>query len=130
MFDQEDIIIVGDGFFGPLTLVYDIPTAPNENWQGYSVWLMEGERWKVGSLDGREATHVDFIDVLGNITALYIRGEFRGTTDDHGGLDNVYLTRPAVVGPDTPEPSTLILFTLAAVGISSRRFLAAAGRRP
>jgi hypothetical protein len=56
-------------------------------WTSYSVPL-SASGWKRDSLTGAAATADDFTKVLGDLTALWIRGEFN-TGPDTGFLDNV-----------------------------------------
>jgi len=83
-FDDVDVKLVGGG----VTLVYDTPENPvGEQWTTYTVRL-EAADWKVDSLTGAAATAADMEKVLGDTTALWIRGEFN-TGPDTGFLDNV-----------------------------------------
>lgn len=86
-FDSPDVVLTGAG----MTLVFDTPQNPGTDWTGYSISLIEGAGWKVGSLSGTAATRADLLAVLGDLDSLHIRGEFVSGADT-GGLDNVSLT--------------------------------------
>jgi hypothetical protein len=72
-----------------LSLAYDCSPDPSTAWTTFEVPLTE-EGWTVETLGGQAATKVQFEQVLANITALRIRGEY-SVGDDTGMLDNVYL---------------------------------------
>lgn len=74
---------------GNLSLVYDCSPDPSTAWTTYEVPFAE-TGWKVDNLAGAAATKEQFQQVLANITALRIRGEYN-TGEDTGMLDNVYL---------------------------------------
>lgn len=107
-FDAADVVLTGGG----LTLVYDTAANPgNGVWTHYDV-LLTGSGWKVGTLGGAAATDEQMKTVLGSLTALRIRSEFR-TGADTGALDNVVL-------PTIPEPGTAALALLGLFGIGAR----------
>lgn len=84
-FDDVDVKLEGGG----VTLVFDTPNNPvGDTWTSYVVPLKASAGWQVGSLTGTAATDADLTKVLGNTTALWIRGEFN-TGPDTGMLDNV-----------------------------------------
>jgi hypothetical protein len=87
-FDSPDVVLVSDD----ITLTYDTERNPSTDWTHYRVALRADGGWKQGDLQGLDATESDIRDVLGDLTALRIRGEFR-TGADTGGLDNVVLNR-------------------------------------
>jgi hypothetical protein len=94
-FDDEDVVLQGAG----LTLVYDTsPNPANGAWTSYSVPLSSGA-WRVNTLVGSLATAEQFASVLGDLTALQIRAEYR-SGPDIGSLDNVILV---------PEPGSYLL---------------------
>lgn len=114
-FDNSDVILIGGG----LTLVFEFDYNPGTDWTGYSVTLAGGTGWRVGDALGAEADATDFATVLGNLTALYIRGEYRNVSAfDNSRLDNVFLTAAPV-----PEPASaaLLLAGLALTGVAARR---------
>lgn len=86
-FDYEDIIIMGGG----LTIVYDTALNPDTDWTHYSVSMDTSSDWRIDALAGTVATQQQIDQVLADITAIRIRGEFISGSDT-GGLDNVILT--------------------------------------
>lgn len=87
VFEQEDVVLVGDG----LSLVFDINSVPGAAWFEYRITLHE-TGWRIGSLTGPNATPAQMRAVLASLTALYIRGEFRNNLDDTSFLDTVRMT--------------------------------------
>jgi hypothetical protein len=69
--------------------------------------------WHLGTSGGAPATASDFSDVLSNLTGLFIRGEYSTGLVETPGLDNARLIGVSAV----PEPSSLGLMAIAAVGI-------------
>jgi hypothetical protein len=57
---------------------------------------------------------VDFGNVLGNLSGLFIRGEYTTGLIETPGLDNVNL---AGVTAPVPEPSTLAMLAIAGVTV-------------
>lgn len=82
----DDVQLAGAG----ITLAYDCTPAPGVTWTTYTVPLSE-VGWKVNSLKGVAATRAQFEKVLGDLTRLRIRGEFKNGLNDTAWLDNVYL---------------------------------------
>jgi len=112
LFESSDVVISGGG----LALHVELSPVPDgTTWTAYAVRLDPSAGWKVGSLAGAAATGAQLQSVLGNITALRIRGEFI-TGSDNGDLDNVVLTA-------VPEPRAYVLLA-AGLGL-----VAWAGRR-
>ena len=92
-----DVILKGNG----LTLVYNTPNNPNATtWTSYSVPLSVSSTavWRLNSTAASSplATSAQLQSVLSNISALWIRGEFRGGPEN-SRIDNVTLI---------PEPAT------------------------
>lgn len=114
-FDNSDILMTGGG----LTLSYEFDYNPGTDWTAYAVDLAPSAGWRVGSRTGDAASAADFATVLGDLTALHIRGEYRNVaSSDNSRLDNVFL----VAGP-VPEPATLAMMAggLALLGVAARR---------
>jgi len=90
-FDNVEVYLRGGG----ITLTYET-SHPSTGWTPYSITLTESGGW----LDGGAApTQARMKLVLGDITDIQIRGEFRSGADT-GSLDNVVMT---------PEPTVLVL---------------------
>ena len=84
-----------------------------------SFLLSPSAQWHVNTTTGATATTADFQTVFGNLTGLYIRGEY-ASGPDNTGLDNVRLV---------PEPGTWALVITAGAalaGLARRRRRAAA----
>ena len=82
-FDADDVLLTGGGLTARLTVSPNPATA----WTHYSVTLSETAGWIV---NGAPATQANMRTVLGNLTDLRIRAEYR-TGADTDGLDNVKL---------------------------------------
>ncbi|MBO0947776.1 hypothetical protein J2I46_04235 [Fibrella sp. HMF5405] len=80
----SDDVVMSDGV---ITLTYNTSCNPSTTWTAYSVKLDELSGWKN---EKKAATKADIQQVLGHLTSLKIRGEFR-FGPDRGGLDNVSL---------------------------------------
>jgi hypothetical protein len=96
------------------------PVPQSVAWTSYAVPLSEAGGWK--HVSGAAATAPQIHNVLGNLTALRIRGEFI-SGPDNGDLDNVVMAA-------IPEPQAYMLFGagLGAVAwIARRRTRRAAG---
>ncbi len=81
----SDVVLVGDN---NVTLVYGLMEDPTTAWTPYTVPLSQAG-WKVGTLDGLDASAEQLLSVLSNLKALQIRGEFDQAAGDGTGLDNV-----------------------------------------
>jgi uncharacterized RDD family membrane protein YckC len=88
-YDTADIILQGAGE----TLVIQVGRTVPDAWTRVGVRLDEAAGWKVDSSDGQPASRQQLRLVLGDLTALWIRGDkFSNYCDcDQGGLDNVQL---------------------------------------
>ncbi|NBC32836.1 MAG: hypothetical protein GVY13_09205 [Alphaproteobacteria bacterium] len=87
--DFTDVVLIGDGRL----LAFDTATNPGTDWTSYEIELSADAGWRVGSIDGPAATPELFATVMGNLTALGIRGEY-SVGADTGDLDNVALIPP------------------------------------
>ena len=103
-FNAVDIYLRGAG----LELRYDTASNPGIDWTNYSVLLQEQAGW---TLNGSAPTQAEFLQVLGDVTDLQIRGEYI-PGPDVGGLDNVVFV---------PEPVGLLSLTVAWAGLGLRR---------
>lgn len=90
-FDTNDVVIAGDG----LTLAHDTAVNPAAApaWTNYRVRLRASQFADVTSGTPEPATKRDVQRVLGSITSLQIRAEYR-TGPDTDDLDNVRLLPP------------------------------------
>jgi predicted ribosomally synthesized peptide with SipW-like signal peptide len=93
-FVADDIVLEGAG----TTLVYryDSPAdypAESPAWSEYDIALDASAGWTVGTNAGPAATPTEIASVLGDLTSLRIRGEFRSGADT-GGLDNPRFVAP------------------------------------
>lgn len=114
-YDAADVILIGNG----VALVWEFDYNPAETWTHFSVTLNPSAGWRVGDPLGDHATDDDFHTVLSDLSALYIRGEYRNLTGfDNSGLDNVVLL--AGVVPE-PSPVALLLGGMALIGVAARR---------
>ena len=104
--DQPDVILKG----AALVLVVEAGASPAGTWTCYDVALSEAGGWRINSLAGTVASDAVIATVLGDITSLEIRGEFRDRGGDDAGLDNVMLV---------PAPGSLAM--LGVVGLAATR---------
>lgn len=108
-----DVMLVGGG----LRLLWQAsPTlTPTSSWTTVTAALTPSAQWHVGSTLGALASTSDFNTVLGNLTGIYIRGEF-AFGSDLTGLDNVRFGA-------VPEPSVIALMGagVALIGAAARR---------
>ena len=113
-FNNSDVILDGNG----QSLHFNTSYNPGTTFTAYSLDLTNTGGWRLGSLTGSEPTAGEFADVLGDLTRLRIRGEYRSGPDT-GSLDNVRITGLAVI----PEPAAmpLAIGLLALVGGFRRR---------
>jgi len=84
--------------------------TPTRAWQSVALTFTPSANWRVGSSGGALASAADFQTVLGNLTGIYIRGEY-GSGAENTGIDNVRLIGVSPV----PEPGSLTLIALGLV---------------
>jgi len=99
----------GDGGV-QITCPYDTPAGPNA-WYARSVLLSEADDWTYVDT-GDPVPHDDMVAILGDLEGLAIAAEFMEGLEETSGLDNVFLM---------PEPATLALVGLGAVGLAAAR---------
>ena len=87
-------------------LVFDIEPNPATTWSPRSVTLLASSGWTVTDLSGAAATEQQMQDVLADLAAVCIRGEYRSGSD-RGDLDNVFMLPPSVVLEGTDGWRTL-----------------------
>jgi alkaline phosphatase D len=84
-------------------------SSPNVGvWTSRNISLEPAEWWKS---DNTNPTIAEMKQVLGNLTGLFIRAEYKGGPD-YAYLDNVVLT---------PEPATVALLGLGALSLLRRK---------
>src|SRR5262245_31752267 len=88
--------------------------VPGPPWMSVNLDFVPSTEWHVGTSSGALATAADFGNVLGNLSGLFIRGEYTTGLFESPGLDNVRL---AGVSAPVPEPNTLAMMALAGVTI-------------
>lgn len=114
-YQSTNIMLVGAGT--RLLWRANPDVAPTATWQTVTVQFAPSANWLVGTTAGASATAADFQAVLGNLTGLFIKGEYAFGAEDTG-IDNVRLIGVSAI----PEPSTnaLLLAGIACVfgGIS------------
>ena len=111
-YQPTDVILMGNGE----TLLWksspDI--VPGPAWMSVSLQFAPSSEWHLGTSHGALATAADFGNVLGNLSGLFIRGEFTTGLIETPGLDNVRL---AGLSAAVPEPSTLTMTAIAGVTV-------------
>jgi len=111
-YQPTDVILMGNG----VTLLWksNPDIVPGPSWMSVNLDFVPSTEWHVGTSNGALATAADFGNVLGNLSGLFIRGEYTTGLIESPGLDNVRL---AGVSASVPEPSTLAMMALASVTI-------------
>ena len=111
-YQPTDVILMGNGE----TLLWKSSPniVPGPSWMSVNLDFVPSSEWHVGTSGGALATMADFINVLGNLSGLFIRGEYTTGLVETPGLDNVRL---AGASASVPEPSTLAMMALASVTI-------------
>lgn len=80
---------------GSSTTLYYWLTPEGGSWNQFQIPLV-GSGWKKNSHLGPDATDDDMSNVLGNVTALYIWGDFTGSGSEYSRLDNVFMAEAPV----------------------------------
>jgi hypothetical protein len=114
-YQPTDVILMGNGE----TLLWksNPDIVPGPSWMGVSLDFVPSIDWHVSTSGGALATGSDFANVLANLTGLFIRGEYSTGLVEMPGLDNARLIGVSAV----PEPSSLVLLAIAAVGVVTLR---------
>lgn len=110
--DDADVLI----YNGSSVLAWRAADNPGESWTHVVSTLDVGQGWRMGSHTGAEATAADFASVLGNVTALRIRGEYVNGVVETTGLDNV-----AIAAVPEPESWALLMAGMGFIGLRRRR---------
>jgi len=117
-YQPTDLILIGNGE----TLLWKASPdiVPGPSWTSVSVGFVPSSGWHVGTSGGALATASDFANVLGDLTGLFIRGEFTTGLVESPGLDNVRLV--GVAAP-VPEPGSLVLLCTGLVTVGGVRWM-------
>ena len=113
-YQPTNVILMGNGE----TLLWksNPDIVPGPAWTNVNLDFTPSPEWHVGTSNGALATAADFGNVLGNLSGLFIRGEFTTGLIETPGLDNVRL---AGVSAPVPEPSTLAIMALAGITVAT-----------
>jgi hypothetical protein len=111
-YQPTDVILMGHGE----TLLWksNPDIVPGPSWMSVNLDFVPSSEWHVGTSGGALSTVADFSNVLGNLSGLFIRGEYTTGLVETPGLDNVRLVGASA---SVPEPSTLAMMALASVTI-------------
>jgi hypothetical protein len=108
-YQPTDVILMGNGE----TLLWksNPDIVPGPSWTSVNLDFVPSTDWHVGTSNGALATLADFASALGNLSGLFIRGEYTTGLIETPGLDNVRLAGSTAV----PEPSTLTMSVIAVI---------------
>ncbi len=111
-YQPTDVILMGNGE----TLLWksNPDIVPGNSWSSVNLDFVPSTEWHVETSNGALATASDFGNVLGNLSGLFIRGEYTTGLVETPGLDNVRLVGAA---GSVPEPSTLVMMAIAGVTV-------------
>jgi Laminin B (Domain IV)/PEP-CTERM motif len=113
-YQPTDVILMGNG---ETLLFKSSPNiVPGPSWTSVNLAFAPSSEWHVSTSNGALATAADFNNVLGNLSGLFIRGEFTIGLIESPGLDNVRLA-----GASVPEPSTLTMMAIGGVAVATFR---------
>lgn len=107
---RPDLVLTSDG----LTITHQLDRDPTKVWGHFDVPFTAGG-W-INEASGQAATAAEIRQVLGDLTSLWIRGEFYNG-HDQGCLDNVEMT----TGGEAPEPAALALLAAGGLFLLRRR---------
>src|SRR5262249_5167741 len=88
--------------------------VPGPSWSTVNLDFVPSTEWHVSTSGGALATASDFANVLGNLSGIFIRGEFSIGLVESPGLDNVTLVGAVA---SVPEPSSLVMMALPGVAV-------------
>jgi len=111
-YQPTDVILMGNG--ETLLFKSNPDIVPGPSWTGVNLDFIPSAEWHVGTSGGALATVADFNNVLGNLSGLFIRGEFTTGLIETPGLDNVRLDG---VSAPVPEPRSLAIMALVSVTV-------------
>jgi hypothetical protein len=111
-YQPTDVILMGNGE----TLLWKSSPniMPGPDWMSVNLDFVPSTEWHVGTSNGALATGADFAAVLGNLSGVFIRGEYTTGLIETPGLDNVRLSG---VSAAVPEPSTLVMAAIAGIAV-------------
>ena len=102
-YQTTDLMLVGNGL--RLLFKSNPDIVPGPSFMPITIGFRASSSWHVGTNNGPLATAADFQSVLGELTGIFIRGEYSTGLVEAPGLDNVRLMGVNAV----PEPSSLFL---------------------
>jgi Laminin B (Domain IV)/PEP-CTERM motif len=111
-YQPTDVILMGNGE----TLLWkrNPDIVPGPAWTSVSLDFVPSTEWHVTTSNGALATAADFSNVLGDLSGLFIRGEFTTGLVETPGLDNVRLVGASA---PVPEPGTFSMMGIAGVTV-------------